>query len=375
MPMRLSLPAVLLAFLPALAWSAEAIAGQEVEVQLASGDVVRGTLVERTAEHLILRCTVALKGSSMSSDRTFPSEQVKAVLTLADEYQQRVASTAANGPEQAALARWCQEHGMPTEARKQAEKALAIEPVNADALALMHQLGLVRIDGSWQNVDDLLKAKGLVRYDGLVTDVATRDRLKQLMGKKAVDAAALTEAKSRAENLAGLLGSAKERVASAEKQATDGAATAADAEAKQRALDAAKAADAAAAERVQQTSAQLVTKHSDGTSSSTTNPALADAEAAKNKSAAALSAAQRAMGGTNPASIKARKAKLDQDAQKARDDITRLSRDLPLAQQAVPGKQKDAEASAKAYADARAAVTMPADLAPAIRDFLAAEKH
>ena len=375
--MRRPLPAAVLLLLPVLAWSADTPAApdaQEVEVQLVSGDVARGTLIERTAEHVVLRCTVTLKGSAMTSERTFPTEQVKAVVTLADEYRLRVAAAAANGPDQAALARWCLEHGLSAEARRHAEKALAIEPVNADALALMHQLGLVRIDNTWQDIDDLLKAKGLVRYDGLVTDAATRDRLKQLMGKKAADAAALNDAKSRADNLSGLLAAAKERVAAADKQATDSTATAADAEAKQKAVDAAKAADAAAAERVKTTSTNLVTKHSDGSTSTTANPGLADAETAKAKTAAALAAAQRAAGGVNAASAKARKAKLDQDAAKAREDVTRLTKDAPLAQQAIPAKQKDVDASAKAYADARAAVQMPADLPAPVIAFLAAEK-
>lgn len=381
-----TLPAALL-LLPILAWTADvpvvagppdsqspALSADEVEVQLTSGDVVRGALVERNAEQVVLKCTVTLKGSSMTSVRTFPAAQVSAVVTLADSYKQRAASTPATGPEQAALARWCLEHGLPAESRRHAEKALAIESVNADALALMHQLGLVRIDGAWTNIDDLLKAKSLVRYDGAVTDVATRDKLKLLMGKKTADSAALAEAKTRSENLSGLLATAKERVASAEKQAADSTTTAAEADAKQKAVDAAKAADTAAADRVKQTPSQVVTKHSDGTTSTTVNPDLANAESAKSRTAAALTASQRALGGTNAASAKARKVKLDQDVAKAREDIVRLTKDQPLAQQAIPAKQTAAEVSAKAYADARAAVVSPADLPPAVTAFLAAEK-
>lgn len=369
-----TLPAALLLILPCLAWSADAPIGQEVEVQLVSGDVIRGTLVERTAEQVSVKSTVTLKGSSMTSTRIIPAAQIRAVLTLADEYALRAKNSSATGPDQASLAHWCQEHGMLKETRIHAEKALAIEPVNADAKDLMHQLGCVFMDGAWKDVDEQLKAKNLVRYDGTVTDVPTRDRLKVLMGKKLADNAALTEAKAKVDNFSASLATAKERIVAAEKNAADSGTIAAEAETKQKALDAAKAADAAAAERIKNTSNQLVTKHSDGSSSTTTNPDLANAESAKSKTAAALVAAQRAMSGVSPAAAKARKAKLDQDAAKAKDDVVRLTKDLPLAQQAVPAKQTAAEASAKAYAEARSAITLPADLAAPIRDFLAAEK-
>lgn len=369
-----TLPAALLILLPLVAWSADTPLGQEVEVQLVSGDVIRGTLVEHTAEQVLIKTTVTLKGSSMTSTRTIPAAQVRAVLTLADEYKLRVKNTATTGPDQAALARWCQEHGMLAETRLHAEKALALEPVNANAKEVMQQLGLVNLDGDWKDVDTLLKTTGLVRYDGTVTDAPTRDRLKVLMGKKLTDNAALIEAKAKSDNLTASLATAKERIVAAEKNAADSGNLAAEAEAKKKALDGAKAADLAAAERIKTSSNPIVTKHSNGSSSTTTNPDLVNAEAAKSKTAAALVTAQRAMNGVSPATAKARKAKLDQDAAKAKEDIARLTKDLPLAQQAIPAKQTAAEASAKAYAEARDAITLPADLAPAIRDFLAAEK-
>ena len=373
--MRHILPAAVLVFLPLLAWSTEAPIGQEVEVQLVSGTVVHGTLVERTAEQVVIRCSVTLKGSSITSERTFPADQVQAVLTLTDEYQHRVASASATAPDQLALAHWCLDHSLPAEGRRHAEKTLALEPTNREALTLMHQLGLVHLDGSWRDIDEVLKAKDLVRYDGLVTDAATRDRLKQLMARKTTAAAALAAAKARFENLSGLLTAAKEHMASAEKQDTDSATLAAEAESRQKALDDAQVADAAAAERVQQTSNQVVTRHSDGSTSTTVNPALADAEAAKSRTDAAVDAAQHALGSTNATSAKARKAHLDQVVQKAHEDIDRLAKDLPLAEQAVPLRQQEADASATAYSAARDKVILPTDLPAAVRDFLTNEKH
>lgn len=344
---------------------------QIVEVVFKNGDATRGVVVSKTADELVLRVTVTSKGSKVSTEQTYPMRQVNSITTLADEYRQRAANTPNQAPDQADLARWCLEHGLPDEARGHALKAYDAEPVNHDALEILHRLGQVRIDNAWQDIDAWLATKQLVRFDGLVCDAATREQLKKLAAQRTTDATALTTTKQQIDQLTSLAATAKERQTRIDQERKEADSAAATADSRQKAVDAAHKAVTAAAEQIKKASEvpqgnQNQKKRNEG--------AVANAEAAKRKADDALTAAQKELAAADPASAKAHKARLDADAAKAKADAERVSKELPVAQAALPAKQTTADASAKAYADARAAITLPADLPQTVKDFLAADQ-
>ena len=342
-----------------------------------NGDSTRGVVVSKTAETLVLHVTIESKGTRIVSDRSFPMAQVKLIATVADEYRLRATNTPNSPPEQAELARWCLDHGLKAEARGHALKALDVEPVNRDAQSTMRALNLVQLEDNWLDVDAWLAAKKLVRFDGLAVTEATRDNLKQLNLKRAADANALSEAKQTVEQLTNLSVTAKERTDKIEKARTEATTAAANADGKQKAVDAAKGAATAAAKRVEEAGKANVernqTQEQQKRAAAGAATARDNAEAAKKKANEALSAAQKELSAADPASAKARKARLDTDAAKAKADAEKSAKELPAAQAAVPAKQAAADASAKAYADAKAAVQQPADLPKPIVDFLAAD--
>ncbi len=351
---------------------------QTVEVHFKNGDSERGVVVSKTTEQLVLRVTMVGKGTRITTERTYPMTQVAMIATVADEYRLRAANTPNNPPEQAELARWCFDHGLAAEARGHALKALDAEAVNRDAQDTLRRLGLMQLDGAWLDVDEWLAAKKLVRFEGLVTDADTKARLIKLATPRSVDANALAELKRQIETLTNLAAAAKERSATIDKSRTEADNAAATADSRQKAVDSAKKGVAAAAEAVKKASeappadrkqSQDQQKR-DAANAATT---LANAEAAKKKANDALSAAQKELSAVDPASAKARKARLDADTVKAKADAERVAKELPLAQAALPAKQAAANASAKAYADARAAITMPKDLPPAVVKFMADE--
>ena len=350
---------------------------QMVEVFFVNGDSTRGVVVSKTAETLVLHVTIESKGTRIVSDRTFPMAQVKLIASVADQYRLRATNTPNSPPEQAELARWCLEHGLKEEARGHALKALDAEPVNRDGLSTMHALNLVQLDSGWQDVDLWLAEKKLVRFDGLTMSEATRDNLKVLNLKRAMDANALSEAKQTIEQLTSLSVTGKERLEKIEKSRGEATTAAANAESKQKAVDGAKAAVAAAAKRVEEAGKTSTDRNQNQEQQKRAAAAAAtardNAEAAKKKANEALSVAQKELSAADPASAKARKARLDTDATKAKADMEKSAKELPAAQAALPAKQAAADASTKAYAEARAAVQQPADLPKPITDVLAAD--
>ena len=367
-----------LAGLPAAETPAPIDSGdQVVEVFFVNGDSTRGVVVSKTAETLVLHVTIESKGTRIVSNRSFPMAQVKLIVTLADEYRLRATNTPNSPPEQAELARWCLDRGLHAEARGHALKALDVEPVNRNAQSTMRALNLVQLEDTWLDVDAWLAAKKLVRFDGLAVTEATRENLKQLNLKRAMDANALTEAKQTVEQLTNLSVTAKERTEKIEKSRAEATTAAANADGKQKAVDGAKAAVTAAAKRVEEAGKANIdrnqTQDQQKRAAAAAATARDHAEAAKKKANEALSAAQKELSAADPASAKARKARLDTEAAKAKTDAEKSAKELPAAQAAIPAKQAAADASAKAYADARAAVQLPADLPKPVVDFLAAD--
>ena len=74
------------------------------------------------------------------------------------------------------LARWCNDKSMNNQAAECYQKALALDPDNAEAHV---GIGQVKVNGVWLNADDANVARGLVKYgDSWVTPEAKSDLLK-----------------------------------------------------------------------------------------------------------------------------------------------------------------------------------------------------
>jgi hypothetical protein len=379
--LTLTTTATLIGFAPTSLAAADAVTAVAnepvVEVFFVNGDSVRGVVVSKTAETLVLHVVAEKKGTRISADRSFPMSQIKLIATLADEYRMRTTNTPNAPVEQAELARWCYEHGLHEEAQGHALKSLDIEPVNRDALGTMRHLGLIQLEGTWQNIDTWLTSKGLVRYEGLAMDEATRQQLITLNQKRTADATALSEAKQAVETLTNLNASAKTRVEKIDKSRAEANTAEATAGSRQKAVDAAKQAVATASKRVEEagksTASGNQSQEQQKRAAAAAATARDNAEAARKKANEALAAAQKELAAADPATVKARKARLEADLTKAKADLEKSAAELTPLQASIATKQAAAEASAKAYADARAAVQQPADLPPAVRDFLAAD--
>lgn len=79
------------------------------------------------------------------------------------EYRRRAPAVSDNVPSQLALALWCRDHGLGDQLRQHLERVIDLEPNHEQARTL---LGYQKIDGAWKTRDDLLAARGLIRFDG-----------------------------------------------------------------------------------------------------------------------------------------------------------------------------------------------------------------
>jgi hypothetical protein len=145
-----------LTFLPAALLAAPAVPD---EVFLRGGGCVRGVIVERTADAVVLE--------TAPGRVTLPLRRIERIVesrSALEEYQERAAALApgdVNG--WAALARWAAEHDLVTPAREAWRKVLAAEPSHPEA---NEALGRVELDGRWMGEDEAYRARGYVPFDG-----------------------------------------------------------------------------------------------------------------------------------------------------------------------------------------------------------------
>lgn len=85
-----------------------------------------------------------------------------------------------------ALGRFAADNGLPSRARRAAERVLALDPDHAEARA---HLGYERVFGQWMRGDELMRAKGLVRHEGTVMTLAQRKTLLEEEARAREDAA------------------------------------------------------------------------------------------------------------------------------------------------------------------------------------------
>lgn len=79
------------------------------------------------------------------------------------EYRRRAPSVSDTVEAQLALAMWCRDNGVSDGMRRHLRRVLELAPDHAEARTL---LGFQQVDGQWLTRDDVLAARGLVRWQG-----------------------------------------------------------------------------------------------------------------------------------------------------------------------------------------------------------------
>ena len=129
----------LLMVLPVAAWSDE--------VHLKSGGVVRGVIVERSEERVVIEAGPGRVGLPMSRvDRVVES-----------------GSALATFHGLARLARWAEDHDLATAAYQAWQQVLRLDPRHPEANAA---LGRVYHEGAWMNREDAYRQQGYVPFEG-----------------------------------------------------------------------------------------------------------------------------------------------------------------------------------------------------------------
>lgn len=180
------------------------------QVLLLGGGVVRGEVVERRADAIVLEVG--------PGRMTLPMSRVLRVVdsdSALQAYRDRAGRLRDDDLEGwLALAAWARDNDLGTQARTAFEHVLALEPQNA---AAHEALGHVRHAGRWVPREDAYRAQGLVFFEGEWLDAAARG---------AILAARVTEAQARS---ATLEADARVREAEARAREAESAARAAEA--------------------------------------------------------------------------------------------------------------------------------------------------
>ncbi len=151
-----SLTRTTLTFLSAALLAAPAVPD---EVFLRGGGCVRGIIVERTKDAVVLETAPGRVTLSMRR-----IERIVESRSALEEYEERAATLAPGDVGGwAALARWAAERNLLTPAREAWRRVLAADPSHPEANAA---LGRVELDGRWMAQDDAYRARGYVPFEG-----------------------------------------------------------------------------------------------------------------------------------------------------------------------------------------------------------------
>jgi hypothetical protein len=152
---RLSLTAACIAALaaaqPAPADQVELSTGSRLDAHVTSGSAASRAQVTLTTEY-----------GQLTLDRDRVSRAV-AETPAEVEYRRRSPSVSDTVEAQFALANWCRDNGVAEGMRSHLRRVLELDPEHAEARML---LGYQEIDGQWMTRDDVLSARGLVRWKG-----------------------------------------------------------------------------------------------------------------------------------------------------------------------------------------------------------------
>jgi hypothetical protein len=187
-------------------------AGRGDEVHLRSGGIVRGVVVERTENSVVIetgpgrvtlplsRVTRVVDGASTLATFLERSHQVEVgdIERLAD------------------LARWAAHHGLATQARSTWERVLALDPSHPEANA---GLGRVRVGSAWMADQDAYRTRGFVRFGGRWVRPAEQEALLRERAERERVASDRREAELRVREAEARAREAEARAREAEAQA------------------------------------------------------------------------------------------------------------------------------------------------------------
>jgi len=168
-------------------------AAEQVELTLADGRVVSGTVVEETADKVVVESRMAGRKSDMMVRQTVTVAQITARRTIASpiaEYPRMAGEAGNTAAAQLGLADWCRTNGLAEQAVTHGKRCLELDPANERGRLLMATLGFHQHEGAWLPEADYLTKTGKVRYQGKVVTPAEATAL------QAADAAEVEERKA-----------------------------------------------------------------------------------------------------------------------------------------------------------------------------------
>lgn len=130
-------------------------------VELKNGGTLRGEVVRNTE---LPRSVMAVE--SPWGPIVIDKREIQKLVTESpslSEYRRRAPAVSDSVESQLALAMWCRDHGLGDQLRQHLERVIDLDPNHQQARSL---LGYQKIDGVWKTRDDLLAARGLIRFDG-----------------------------------------------------------------------------------------------------------------------------------------------------------------------------------------------------------------
>jgi hypothetical protein len=181
------------------------------EVYLVGGGKISGEVVERDAQKIVVETGPGQLTLPMS--RVIRVEAGRSALA---EFQERARSLKAGDVAGwVALGRWADGHGLVTQSRAAYQRAVALQPGNAEANA---GLGRVQTDGRWLSPEESYRAQGLVPFEGSWVTPAAREAARRERSEADLSDRAAREGDARAREA-----EARARAAEAEAQQAEGA--------------------------------------------------------------------------------------------------------------------------------------------------------
>ena len=134
------------------------------QVELSSGSRLDAQVAPAGNETAVSRSHVALQSEygKLVLDRDRVTRAVAETPAEVD-YRRRAPSVSDTVEAQFALANWCRDNGVAAGMRRHLGRVLELDPEHAEARML---LGYQQVDGQWMTRDDVLAARGLVRWKG-----------------------------------------------------------------------------------------------------------------------------------------------------------------------------------------------------------------
>lgn len=168
-------------------------AAEQVELTLADGRVVRGVVVEVTADKLVIESRLPGRKGEMTVRQSVALAEIASRRTYVPpvaDYPRLAAMVGDTAAAQLGLAGWCRDNGLGEQAALHGKRCLEIDPTNERASQLMATLGLYQHEGAWVTEADYLAKSGKVLYqDKVVTP-------EEAAAMKTADAAVTEERKA-----------------------------------------------------------------------------------------------------------------------------------------------------------------------------------